>query len=222
MPIYNVGKLNVAAENGLLARQDSVILTSPSPTSRSKTVDRNLSSRTTAPNSTLTVFSQRRKVSGHKRGISESIDIYSAPDSTDRGVQQDGPDQTYRNVRQTLRPLSQAPTASPPVTPHRQYQHSHTSTLDVIIPPSSENGYAEVKPPLTPVRSDADSPKPQVSHTRSGSHVSSFIAPDIQDLKKSTTSHLRTLSKIAQNHEDEEFSLSSPAPSVVGLHSTLR
>ncbi|SLM33906.1 ras gtpase activating protein [Lasallia pustulata] len=41
--------------------------------------------------------------------------------------------------------------------------------------------------------------------------------PDLQTLKNSSTSHLRTLSKFAQNGESDEFSLSSPAPSVVGL-----
>lgn len=37
-------------------------------------------------------------------------------------------------------------------------------------------------------------------------------------MKKSTTSHLRALSKFAQQEDGEDFSLTSPAPSVAGLH----
>lgn len=43
-------------------------------------------------------------------------------------------------------------------------------------------------------------------------------SPDLATLKKSTTSHLRTLSKFAQHDNGEDFSLTSPAPSVAGLH----
>ena len=47
--------------------------------------------------------------------------------------------------------------------------------------------------------------------------ASAVSTPDLQTLKNSSTSHLRTLSKFAQNGGSDEFSLSSPAPSVVGL-----
>ncbi len=46
---------------------------------------------------------------------------------------------------------------------------------------------------------------------------SALSSPDFANMKKSTTSHLRTLSKFAQPENSEDFLLASPAPSVVGL-----
>lgn len=85
----------------------------------------------------------------------------------------------------------------------------------------TENIYSETKPPWTPLRSDPDSPRPP-HHAHTMSHSNVFQAPDFQELNKSSTSYLKTLSKFAQNGDVQEYALSSPASSVTGLHNRRR
>jgi Ras GTPase-activating-like protein IQGAP2/3 len=61
-------------------------------------------------------------------------------------------------------------------------------------------------------------PRTQIRHANAVPHPSPFLAPDLQELQKSSTGHLRALSKLAQNDNREDFSITAPAPSVVGLH----
>lgn len=75
--------------------------------------------------------------------------------------------------------------------------------------------------------SRADSINPSASaSSRYGAHAalpsSPLIAPDLQSLQKSTTGHLRTLSKFAQDVSPEEFSVTSPTQEVVGMHGRRR
>jgi Ras GTPase-activating-like protein IQGAP2/3 len=51
---------------------------------------------------------------------------------------------------------------------------------------------------------------------------SPLTAPDIQSLQKSSTSQLRTLSKFAESGEAEEFTITTPAQEVAGLHGRRR
>ena len=48
-------------------------------------------------------------------------------------------------------------------------------------------------------------------------HNGALLPQDLTELQKSSTRHLRTLSKFAQSNDSEEFSLTAPVPSVVGL-----
>ena len=54
-------------------------------------------------------------------------------------------------------------------------------------------------------------------HKHTSPHAPNLSSPDLTNLKNSSTSYLRTLSKFAQNDPSEDFSISSPAPSVAGL-----
>jgi len=54
-------------------------------------------------------------------------------------------------------------------------------------------------------------------HNHISPHESNFSSPDLNTLKKSSTPYLKNLSKFAQSGNDEDFSISSPAPSVAGL-----
>ena len=65
---------------------------------------------------------------------------------------------------------------------------------------------------------DEASPHHQSHHPMSSPHQSTFKAPDIQELQKSSTAQLRALSRFAESGESEEFGMSGPAPTVVGLH----
>jgi Ras GTPase-activating-like protein IQGAP2/3 len=51
---------------------------------------------------------------------------------------------------------------------------------------------------------------------------SPLTAPDLQDLQKSSTSQLRTLSKFAQDASRDEFGITNPSQEVVGLHGRRR
>lgn len=94
-----------------------------------------------------------------------------------------------------------------------------SNTVDHVALNDRENLTPESKARPLPANPEPDMEpsRPHLSHAYTSPNAASFVAPDIQDLKKSTTSHLRALSKFAQNEEGNEYSLSSPAPSVAGL-----
>ena len=134
---------------------------------------------------------------------------------------ENSPDHAYRNVRHSLRPLPQPPsTSSSPISAgRRQPQHAKSSTVDYAGLEERENLSREPKSRLASVEPEPpfESPKTHLHHSHTAAHGSTFVAPDFQELKKSSTSHLKALSKFAQNNGNEDYSLASPAPSVVGL-----
>ena len=164
---------------------------------------------------------------GHKRGISETSPTRP---STREGIKQ--PDLTaaggYKSIRQSLRPLPQAPNLSPPV-PVLKPNQSHHYTSGPVEPPkyhydgpayssparASQYGRANSKlgrtGSVTPMTSGAQRHK----HTSSSPHGPNLTSPELNVLKNSSTSHLRALSKFAQDGSSEEFPITSPA--VAGL-----
>lgn len=133
----------------------------------------------------------------------------------------------YKSARQSLRPLPQPPSASPPLTlkkthlthsrvqsydegPKYQYDKPAYSPTSLATQPTGANA-------LGINRADSVSRRSQQQSSTSP-HGPVFSTPELQDLKKSTTSHLRTLSKLTGNESSEDFSISSPSPSVVGMH----
>ncbi|KZF24433.1 putative ras GTPase activating protein [Xylona heveae TC161] len=55
-------------------------------------------------------------------------------------------------------------------------------------------------------------------HGRSGSHASAILSrPELENLGRSSTGHLRTLSKFAKNAPNEDFTITSPTQEVTGL-----
>ncbi|KAL8722217.1 MAG: hypothetical protein Q9225_001262 [Loekoesia sp. 1 TL-2023] len=182
-----------------------------------------------APSRTSTLSSAassgyRRTSAGHKRGISET-----SPTRLSAAGDGGGFDGTavgsYKSARQSLRPLPQPPGASPPLAQEKVHM-GHARGHSIGESPKL-HGAAAYSP--THPRADFNRPQPS-SLGRSGSirprsipgqspttHGSVLAAPDLSSLEKSTTSHLRNLSKFAHTPDGEEFSLSSPAPSVAGL-----
>ncbi|KAL8808201.1 MAG: hypothetical protein Q9182_000265 [Xanthomendoza sp. 2 TL-2023] len=162
----------------------------------------------------------RRTSAGHKRGISETSPTRHAipGDATQEG--------NYKNARQYLRPLPQPPGAStPPNLEKTQYGHARAQSANVS--PSLQHGGVsrsptastpDVKRPMSNSlgRSGSIRPRSMVSQTPNA-HGSIIPTPDLSSLERSSTSHLRNLSKFAQTPDGEDFSMSSPAPSVVGL-----
>jgi Ras GTPase-activating-like protein IQGAP2/3 len=165
--------------------------------------------------------------SGHKRGLSEATGM--SPSATENrnyhGSLDSSPDGSYKNVRQSLRPLPQAPGPSPPS--HRVGLHSRTQSMDVV-----KNSYGEYVPSVNPqpasirpnsmILSRSDSIKRGArSQTLQHQH-SPLTAPDLQSLQKSSTSQLRTLSQFAENGSPEEFNITTREQEVVGLHGRRR
>ena len=121
------------------------------------------------------------------------------------------PDHFYKSARQSLRPLPQAPAASPPGTQRHTPQNTRMRIFDHFSPDQNED-------PFGPEKHHHEETLSPRSRARN-SHFSSpppIVKPDLEELQKSSTSHLRTLSKFAHDNSDE-FSISTPAPSVVGL-----
>ena len=125
------------------------------------------------------------------------------------------PDRMYTSARQSLRPLPQAPATSP--SPKRPSpQHTRSEVLDRYPQHQNEDVYQYPQIPGPPSRELPS--RPHLHHASTNPHISSIAAPDLQELEKSSTSQLRALSKFAQNPNNEDFSMTTAAPSVVGLH----
>ena len=141
----------------------------------------------------------------------------------------------YKSARQSLRPLPQAPNSSPPLV-SKAYLSQSLSDDPYQASKYRYDGPAYSPPdPHKPIRSQINSAilnragsvtsmtssshiSAQLGHTNdAGHHGPNLTSPDLTTLKKSSTPYLRTLSKFAQNESSDDFSISSPAPAVVGL-----
>lgn len=175
-----------------------------------------------APSRTSTVTSTAsstyaRASPGHKRGISEAGEMTPTKTNGGHSSIENSPDHMYRNIRQTLRPLPQAP--SPNSTPNNKRpiaHHTRAQTIDHYPQAQSEDPF--VVKHLHEHASEAKNPRPHLHHAATSPHGTTFKAPDLQELQKSSTSHLRALSRFAQSGDVEEYGIDKPSPSVVGLH----
>lgn len=170
---------------------------------------------------------------GHKRGLSEIVspqkDRFSNGYNTP--VDYSSPANTYQSARQSLRPLPQAPATSPPPTERRHSPHHiRAQSVDDYRKPEYDGSTSppakQPKPTSMAIsRSGSVRGRENTRNDRSGSHHVHFTPhlerPDLQDFQKSSTSHLRTLSKLA-DEVDEDFSIKSPTQEVVGLHGRRR
>jgi Ras GTPase-activating-like protein IQGAP2/3 len=155
-------------------------------------------------------YSQDR--TGHKRGISEAAGIPSR--HIDRSSVERSPDHFYSHARHSLRPLPQAPAASPPAKRHSPHHVRHEAGR--YAQQQSEDPFVSDKFQQPTLADRVE--RPHIHHAHTNPHSSAFVTPDLQELQKSSTGHLRALSKFAQSNHSEDFSITTPAPSVVGLH----
>jgi len=144
---------------------------------------------------------------------------------------------TYRSARQSLRPLPQPPSASTPSTYKSAYSTISTDSANTERPKSYYNGPAygpsiqtsenrhshslshsgtDSTIPVSTMTTMTGLPNSRFQHATP--HASIMSPTDLSDLQKSSTSHLRNLSRFARSGTSEEFGMDSPAPSVVGLH----
>lgn len=172
---------------------------------------------------------------GHKRGLSEATGMSSTfANNGGRSSHDSSPSNAYKSVRQSLRPLPQPPSASPPMRDRDDYQHSRAKSVEVGRPdymdsfastsPVNPIARSAVARPNSMVLSRSDSISRGITSRNSilPHQHSPLTAPDIQSLQKSSTSQLRTLSKFAESGEAEEFTITTPAQEVAGLHGRRR
>ncbi|KAI1264902.1 hypothetical protein F5Y18DRAFT_70627 [Xylariaceae sp. FL1019] len=185
---------------------------------------------------------------GHKRGKSEAA-VRHQPQrsltSFDEPVK--SPESMYSMARQSLRPLPQPPaTGQPPPpahsprTPSRQDRHARGQSVDISKLSLNDNrtSPSPTPTPLSPLSRSTNSRPNSMLLTRSDSirqaptrpplathHSvvhSPFVPPNLQQLGRSSTSQLRTLSKLAQDGSGEDFAITSPTQEVVGLRGRRR
>ncbi|KAI9672347.1 MAG: hypothetical protein M1817_003369 [Caeruleum heppii] len=175
---------------------------------------------------------------GHKRGISEATGMVSPVRPARYGTPaESSPEGTYKNMRQSLRPLPQPPNPSPPASrptpPSHTRNHSHGVDSPATRNPPYQSDHTPTKPlnatsrlngglgrsdsrAMSSVRSSVRDP------TYSPSTSGHMVTPDLDTLQKSSTSHLRTLSKMTECGSAEDFGISPFAPEVVGMHGRRR
>ncbi|KAM3086180.1 iqgap-related protein [Clarireedia jacksonii] len=69
----------------------------------------------------------------HKRGLSEAAGMYSTAENRNgMGSIESSPDSAYKSVRNSLRPLSQAPSHTPPERDKSTFQHNRGQSVDVL------------------------------------------------------------------------------------------
>lgn len=152
---------------------------------------------------------------GHKKGKSEAV-MSPVRDYGGHSSIENSPDHFYRNARQSLKSLPQAPnTASPPNTKRKSSYHARAATIDRSPQVYSDDPFVSHK--QSQDVSSPQSARPALHHAMTTPQQSTFKAPDYEELQKSSTSHLRALSKFTRDSESQEYAIAGPAPSVVGL-----
>ncbi|KAI4870185.1 hypothetical protein F4820DRAFT_404257 [Hypoxylon rubiginosum] len=175
----------------------------------------------------------------HKRGMTEGAIRRPSPRSSLYDEPKTNPESMYNLARQSLRPLPQPPPPSAPPphkTPPRRDRHERGKSIDIgglslseertsPTPPSPLNKSPNARPTsMVLTRSDSIRPSGTSALTHS-SHAlvhPAFVAPDLEQLGRSSTNQLRTLSKLAQDSSADEFALTSQAQEVVGLRGRRR
>ncbi|RSL85980.1 hypothetical protein CEP51_003061 [Fusarium floridanum] len=176
-------------------------------------------------------------VPGHKRAQSDVRARAKTFESGQMTSPKKSHDNPYGSVRQSLRPLPQAPAASPPATPpHKSSpRHDRGKSIDIGKLSLYDDGRASPTSPSRPTmmrpnsmlltRSDSVRP-PLPHHPTSPHHVhshSTHLARDeLEGLGKSSTSQLRTLSRLVSSDSADDFTITSPAQEVVGLRGRRR
>ncbi|KAI0126657.1 GTPase-activator protein for ras-like GTPase [Xylariales sp. AK1849] len=243
---YTVDYAKLDSINGNINRQPSTTSSSAS-SGYSYTSDAYDFGRAST-NSSITSSAMSPSVYAHKRGMSEAA-IRHSPTRASTYDEFNAPAKDmYSMARQSLRPLPQAPgpSPSPPAhrtqskTPPRHDRHERGQSLDMgRLSISNGRSSPTHLPRTTPPRTTPTRPTPtrptsmlltrsdSIRQTPPGGRdppsnavVHSPLArPDLQQLGRSSTSQLRTLSKLGTA---EDFAITSPQQEVVGLRGRRR
>ncbi|KAI0178532.1 hypothetical protein GGR52DRAFT_260406 [Hypoxylon sp. FL1284] len=181
----------------------------------------------------------------HKRGMTEGAIRLPSPRSGLHDEPKASPENMYNLARQSLRPLPRPPSPSAPApapapvphkTPPRRERNERGKSIDIgrlslseektsPTPPSPLNRSPNGRP-TSMVLTRSDTIRPSGSgalvHSPHALVHPTFVAPDLEQLGRSSTNQLRTLSKLAQDSSADEFALTSQAQEVVGLRGRRR
>ncbi|EXM29236.1 IQ domain-containing protein containing GTPase activating protein [Fusarium oxysporum f. sp. vasinfectum 25433] len=190
-------------------------------------------------------------VHGHKRAQSDVRARAKTFEAGENMTSKKAPENIYSSARHSLRPLPQAPASTPPSTPpHAIPRHDRGKSVDIgklsmahidghSSPTKTSTSPIKTSPvktsspsrplPMRPnsmllTRSDSFLPPEATQAPSSPHHVhSTHIARDeLEGLGKSSTSQLRTLSRLVSSDSPEDFTITSPAQEVVGLRGRRR
>ncbi|KAL2368094.1 hypothetical protein RJZ57_007526, partial [Blastomyces gilchristii] len=184
---------------------------------------------TVSSNSSGGFISDSNVQKGRVSRIGERFERASTPPSAS---------ETYGNIRLSLRPLPQAPNRASPPPERVSRQRSQTVTTATFQHDSIPSGkVAKIETydggDSMRLQENTDSAEREYSpsirrqhiRTQSTPHApalpTAFTAPELETFQKSSTRHLRTLSRLAQT-ESEDFSIASVIPSVAGLQGRRR
>lgn len=220
--------------NSAIARQSST--TSSASSGYSNASDNSTSTSYTSASSGYGSY-------GHKRGRSDVLARARTFEVGEMNSKKPDPANLYSSARQSLRPLPQAPAAAPasipsaPSTPpHKQPRHDRGKSVDFgklamshgdgPSSPNSPSRHGNVRPnSMLLSRSDSMSVRAGAGTQSSHHHSSSTThigRPDLEKLGRSTTSQLRTLSRLTESEAVDGFNVTSPAQEVVGLRGRRR
>ncbi|KAI8957975.1 hypothetical protein F5Y11DRAFT_337723 [Daldinia sp. FL1419] len=187
--------------------------------------------------SSVTSNGYGRPIATHKRGMSETAVRHSALRSSIYDEPKANPENMYNLARQSLRPLPQPPASGlqldKPRAPPRRDRQERGQSIDIgklslyeeKASPTPLNKSPNARPTsMVLTRSEARGPSIG-SPTHSShliAHPTTLAAPDLEQLGRSSTNQLRTLSKLAQDSSADEFALTSQAQEVVGLRGRRR
>ncbi|KAH8693789.1 putative ras GTPase activating protein [Talaromyces proteolyticus] len=194
-------------------------------------------SNSDVPSRTSTISSNASSLAsfGHRRGKSElGTFVPTMATMPEKNVTAA---ETYGSIRRSLRPLPQAPNSSPKSSlKETTNRHARSYTIDET---AYRNSVSPVGTPERRIRWQENEildhqsysptpprPKSQQSQNHFSPHpptlTTAFTAPELETFQKSSTGHLRTLSKFAKSGETDEFAIDSTIPSVVGLQGRRR
>ncbi|KAI1748362.1 hypothetical protein F4782DRAFT_517368 [Xylaria castorea] len=173
---------------------------------------------------------------GHKRGKSEASIRHRAATFEEPPK---SPEKMYSMARQSLRPLPQPPasaSASPPppprTPPRRPEYHERGQSIDIgklslyesqksPTPSPTSLSRPTLARPTSMLLTRSDSVRLDTARSTANPHHaalhSPLARPDLQQLGRSSTSQLRTLSRLAQDGSPGEFAITSQTQQVVGL-----
>jgi Ras GTPase-activating-like protein IQGAP2/3 len=125
---------------------------------------------------------------------------------------------TYQSMRASLRPTSVSSTETIKAPASHNRPHSRSQSVETSGYHNSSQDHTTSSPPAKRPMSMALSRSDSVSHGHK--HQTSFDAASLQQLQKSSTSHLRAISKFAG--EGDDFTIKSKEQEVIGLHGRRR
>ena len=178
---------------------------------------------------------------GHKRGQSDVLARARTFEVGEMNASKREADNIYGSARKSLRPLPQAPASTPqsstPTTPPHKVRHDRGQSVDIgKLSMTQHDGNASPISPPRPLpmrpnsmlltRSDSVRGSVGMASTQQTSPTHTATTqigrPDLERLSRSTTSQLRTLSRLTETEAADGFNITSATQEVIGLRGRRR